>query len=407
MERKTYTFQEMRTLRAHLNSLIQQEKVKVKFGHPTQEARIYGRLKAALDKDIEDFGANLPTDLKKKFDVATAFYRDQYKEIFANKTVARLGQVARENPEDVYKMLIKAGDVNDIRRVKRAVGDDGFQKVRRRFVEDLVTGKQGEILGAESIVKKMADYGPETLREVLSPSQLDEVTRYTKTRTMPRFIESEVEKKVRSLIYQGGSYRAPEEVVERVVNGDAAIAKAVRRVVGTTRFNEYRRIVWERIIGEPPPVTALPGVQPTPTAARMVKTLRSYDESFLKEMFTQDELAHFEKIDDAKALMESQKRLMENAPQTAAAILAPAAGAGAGAMLYTNPVTGVATVLTAGALARLYVSEAGRKLFIRGLDPKFARDAHIAAQLGALIARQSVEAFNEDRQKQGLPKAGK
>jgi len=398
VERKAYTFSEMQTLRSTLNGMIEQERMKVPPGQMTPEGAIYRRLKTSVDKDIASFSEGLPGDVKKKFDVATAFYRDHYKAVYANDTIASLGRVAKESPEDVYKMIVKPGDVNDIRRLKKVVGDSGFAPVRRKFVEGLITGEDGAVLSGHDVTKNLAKYGIDTLKEVLPPDQLKQVVKYTQTREMPKFLETEMERKLRGLIYQSkGVYRAPEDVVARVVDGDVATLRAVKNIVGREGVKPYKRAIIENILGSAPEPLALPGQAVTPTSLRIGKNLQAYDENFLKEIFTKAELDDIEKIDDIKALMESQSVLNANRSGTSSSLIANGMAGGTVTLMFLNPLKTVPIVISTDILTRLYTSEAGRKLLIKGLDPKFSRNTEVAGRLAAIIAQVQREKVNEDR----------
>lgn len=397
VERKAYTFSEMQTLRSTLNGMIEQERMKVP-GQMTPEGKIYSQLKRAVDADIDSFSEGLPGDVKKKFEVATAFYRDHYKAVYANKTIASLAKVAKDDPENVYRLVVKPGDVNDIRRLKKVAGDTGFAPVRRKFVEGLITGDDGAVLSGHDVTKNMAKYGLSTLKEVLTPEQLRQVVKYAETRELPKFIESEMERKLRGLVYQSkGVYRAPEDVVARVVDGDVATLRAVKNIVGREGTKPYKRAIIENILGSAPEPLALPGQAVTPTSLRIGKNLQAYDQNFLKEIFTKPELDDIERIDNIKALMESQQILNANRSGTSSSLLANVATGSAVTLAFFNPVKTAAVVVTSDILSRLYTSEAGRKLLIKGLDPKFAKNTEVAARLAALIAQVQRDKVNEDR----------
>lgn len=401
-ERKTYTFQEMQTMRSTLNSMIQQERMKVPPGQMTVEGRIYGDLKRAVDADIELFGKGLPGSLKAKFDVATAFYRDHFKGVFATPTIKNLAQLTKDTPGSVFDSLVGRGNIVDIQRVKKAVGESGFAPMRRLAVERLVTSPEGRILSGPEITKNLSSYGEEALKEILTPKQLAEVSKYRITRELPKFVESEMEKKLKGVIFEReGVFRAPEDVVNRIVSGDTATLKAVKRIVGEKGTDQYRRRIIEDIIGEAHRPELLPGQVQEKTALRIGKALREYDEAFLKEVFSPEALADIERIDDIKALLQSQPRLVA-APGTtpaASAILAPAAGA---ALMVISPIKGTAALIAAEIVSRFYVSEAGRRLMIEGLDPRFVKSLPVYTRIITAAANAARDNAREDRINRGV-----
>lgn len=393
--RKAYTFGEMQTYRHTLNSLIDQEKAKA-FPGTTVAGRIYKGLKNALDEDIVSFSKGLPGNLKKKFDTATAFYRDVYKEDYANQAIESFARVAKKNPEEAYE-FIKGLDVSDLRRVKKIVGD-GFKPFNRKFTDELVTGPGGEILTGDQITRNMAKYGRETLGELLDKKQLKELDKYVETRELPKFIESAIEKKLRSVMFQsGGIYRAPEDVVRKIVDGDVATLRAVKKIVGKNGMEPIKRKIFEEILGEAHNPNLLAAQAQEKSALSMAKALKSYDENFLKEIASNKELAEIQKIDDLKALLQSQKLLMANAPQTAPALLGPAAAGSSAVLFFFNKAKGAMVAVTADMLSRLYVSESGRKLLIKGLDPKFKKDAAVAAAIASRLGHAAVKNNLDDK----------
>ena len=401
-ERKTYTFQEAQTLLSTLNGLIQQEYMKAPVGGGTVEGRIYKGLKDSFVEDIKAFGDSLSGDLRDKFDVATAYYRDHYKAIYGNQTMKNLGQLAKEKPKAVFDSLIGRGNVVDIKRLKTAVGKQGFAPMRSLAVERLVTSPEGRILSGPEITKNIAAYGDEALKEILTPKQLAEVSKFRATRELPKFVESEIEKKLKGVIFEReGVFRAPEDVVKRIVNGDTATLKAVKNIVGKSGTDQYRRRIIEDIMGEAYNPTLLPGQVQNPTALRMGKALREYDQSFLNEIFSKKELAEIDKIDDIKALLESQQKLNAN-PNTAPAAVAMLASGAGGTLMVISPIKGTAALIAADIVSRFYVSEAGRRLMIEGLDPRLVKNMPTYTRIITAAANAARENAREDRINRGV-----
>ena len=402
-QRKAYTLSEMRDLRSILGSLAEQERAKAIPGKTTVAGKVYDDLKNAVEIDIDLFSSGLSSNLKAKMDVATAYYRDRVMGRFGNETMVDLARVAKNNPEDVYKMIVRPGDVSDIQRLKVVVGESGFAPLRRKAIEEMVTAPDGTILSGPQIVKNMARYGKETLKELLTPQQLADVENFAKTRQAPRFLESEVERKLRGLIFQSeGLYRAPEQVVQRIVDGDVVTLRAVKRIVGPQGMQQYKRRIIEDILGEATPAGGLPGQAAGPTALRISKNLKAYDENFIKEVFSKQELAQIEQIEQIRSLLESQQRLVSNSSNTAAAIIAPIVSSGIGWLSFFNPKTGAAVTIGGDIVARLMTSEATRKLLIRGMDPKLVNNLPLYGQIAGAIGNAARENMKEKRINMGV-----
>ena len=127
-------------------------------------------------------------------------------------------------------------------------------------------------------------------------------------------------------------------------------------------------------------------------------------------MFTKSELDDIHKIDDIKALMETQQRLGGNPSGTAGNLMAAGGLVGAGMLLpkvggfvFANPITAASMLLTPDIVSRLYTSEAARKLLIKGLDPRFAANTEIATNLVAAITRATLEKNSDERVNSGKP----
>jgi len=398
MQRKTYTFQEMQTQRSTLNGLIHQENVKAlgKGGGGTVEGRIYKSLKDALDDDIDAFGKSLSGDLKDKFDVATAYYKDSFKAVYANDTTKKFAELVRTNPKAVFESMVGRGNVVDIQKLKAAVGDQGFAPMRSLAVERLVTSKEGAILSGTEITKNLAAYGDEALREILTPNQLAEVVKYRTTRDMPKFIETAMEKKLRGVIFEReGVFRAPEDIVSRIISGDTATLRAVKNIVGPTGASHYRRRIVESILGEADNPNLLPGQVQNKSALRMGKALREYDESFLNEIFSKSDLAEIDKIDTIKALLESQPRL-NAAPGTASSAISALTPVIGGGFMISHPIKTTMTMLSATVLSHFYVSKAGRMLLIEGLNPRTVKNMPLYTRLITAAANAARENAKDD-----------
>jgi len=393
-QRKAYTFQEMQTLRSTVNGLLHQAQVS---GDDVSKS-IYIDLKLGIDEDIKIFGAGLGGDLSKKFEFATSYYRETFKGIFKSDAAQNLQNVAKKNPQAAFDMLVGRGNVVDIKMLKKVVGEPGFAPMRSLAVERLVTSKEGRILGGAEIAKNLADYGDEALKEILTPKQFKDIVKYQATREMPQFAESALEGQLRKVIFKNGKdgvFRFPDEVVSRIADGDTTTLRAVKRIVGEKGTDPFRRRIIEDIIGEANDPTLLPGQQPTKSALKISKTLREYNPSFLAEVFDEKAMAQIQKIDDIKALLESQPRL-NAAPGTAASAISMLTPVAAIGYAFTNPVTGIAAILSFQVISRLYTSEAGRMLLIEGLDPRLIQKLPTYTRILAAAANAARENAKDD-----------
>ena len=403
--RKFYTFKEMQTLRSTVNGGLHQARLK---GNDV-EAAMLGDLKLGLDADIKSFGKTLQGDVSRKFEVATAYWRDTYKGIYRHDVVENLGEVARKNPQEVFDMLIGRGNVVDIKAVKAAVGEAGFAPMRRIAVERMVTSAEGRILSGPEITKNLASYTDDALSEILTPAQHGEIIKFRTTRELPKFVESELETRLRRVIFEPGFHgtaglqRLPDDVTRRVISGDAMTFRAIKKITGEKGASQLRRLIIEDIMGEAYNPDILPNIDPAKTSFRMAKALKDYSDEFLKEAFPEKALAQIGQIDDIKALLESQSRLVA-APGTAPAFVAMMAPVAAGGLMFKHPVAGTTAVISAAVLSRLYVAETGRRILIEGLSPRNVKNLELYGRIIAAVANATRENAQEDRARKGTTK---
>ncbi|MFA5026405.1 MAG: hypothetical protein WC713_00885 [Candidatus Methylomirabilota bacterium] len=397
--RKSWTFKEVTTLREIINGRLNEA---MRTGN-TKESAVWRNAKDALDKDIEAFSETLTGDIKKKYDLAIAYYRDIYKGKFATKQNIDLMKVAKANPQMFYENVVKPGNYVDIAKTREVAGPGVMDKMRRLFLEDMTTGQDGRALSGPEILNKIGGYSKEAILELLTPSQYDELLKYQANRESPRFIESQIEMNLRKIIRKSGDmYVHPEDVVTRIADGDVMTYRAVKRIVGEKGTAPIKRRILEGIIGEIHDPTVLAGQQ-NKTAFGMRKALKAYDENFLKEVFGKNMLDDISKIDDMKALLESQQRLLANPSGTGGMVVSNNALFGMGAVFgFVGPGAATAVAVGAGVASALMTSETARKLLIRGLDPANAKNAELYSKLISQVVAAKIDLAKEKRATSGV-----
>lgn len=393
---KGYTYQELKTLRSKLGDMIAQENtaakvgLNAKLGMSTTEGRFYSKLKDALDKDLKAFSDSMGGKVQERMDIANAFYRD-YKEVFDNKTIRKM---ATSKPEVVYDQLIKPGRTSDIKAIKAAVGKQDFDKTfKRRFMDDLVGGGTDDIPDGAAIVKRINSYEPETLRELLTPAERMQLTKFVKTAEMPEFVLSEVKQRVSDLMK-----KSPTAVYNGVLAGDPTITRAAKEVMGAKRFRVYTRRVLEDIIG-----SADDGLF---TDKQVASALENYGQDALKLHFTDAELTDIRDIGRVRSLTTRTVAQGANPSGTANPIIQMAAGGAVLGAYKSDPtdttaeklLKGGAVALSAPILAKFYLSPIGRKLLVDGLNMS-AREkgaAVLAGRIAAFVAVAKKEIAEEN-----------
>lgn len=276
---------------------------------------------------------------------------------------------------------------------------DGMVPFRRKFVENLITGPDGKMLSGPEILRNMNHIGYETMAEILTPAQLQDLHKSATTLQLPAFVEGQVEKKLRALITMNGG-RGPEDVVQRVINGDSVTVKALRKIMGPKGMEPYKRAVLEDAIGKPVAVAPLGGSAVVPTVNKISKTLRAYGRT-IDYLFSPDEVAEIERVEQVRSLMESQANLNANRSGTASSGAAKLIEYGSLGLVIKNPVIGVPVVIGQELLSRFYVSKTGRELLLKGMSDGAADNIVLYSRLAAFVLNAKRGELNDEFAKLG------
>ncbi len=129
------------------------------------------------------------------------------------------------------------------------------------------------------------------------------------------------------------------------------------------------------------------GVNQTASEA-LASNIGKYGDEFLEVAVTKQKLNRLKEFAEVVQSVKAPERLAGNPSGTAQNVISFASGA----YVITNPLTGVAVVATPPALAKIYLSDFGRKLITEGvrLSPQSARAAGVASALAALAMKNEV-----------------
>lgn len=143
-------------------------------GQANQLSRDYLRLKAALDKDIDNY-VNTQTgplesmvadEFKSSYKKANAF-SGAFNKIFKSDEAAALAETA---PERVVESVFKKNNETAIKRFRALAGDEGFQAAKQKFTQDL--------LESGNVESELAKYKPGTLEAIYTKPEIDRIRKY-------------------------------------------------------------------------------------------------------------------------------------------------------------------------------------------------------------------------------------
>lgn len=170
----------LQDFRAMLNDLSKGSNEALRKGSPnfsgqaTKENPIYNELKKALDKDLEGIAKDSGSEAYDRLMVANKWFSDEYAPIWKNKEIKDL---AYKDPQAIIKTVFtKDFSIADADRLSKAVGQDKFIDLQKGWVSRLFqnASKSGEPSKIwENVYKQLADYGREPLAAMFKKNPQD------------------------------------------------------------------------------------------------------------------------------------------------------------------------------------------------------------------------------------------
>lgn len=176
---KPRNWQTLQDFRAELNDLISKNNQAMKqgsklAGQSTREGSIFGEMKKALDKDLEGIAKDSGSEAYDRLMVANKWFSDEYAPIWKNKEIKDL---AYKDPQAIIKTVFtKDFSIADADRLIKAVGQDKFIDLQKGWVSRLFqnASKSGEPSKIwENVYKQLADYGREPLAAMFKKNPQD------------------------------------------------------------------------------------------------------------------------------------------------------------------------------------------------------------------------------------------
>ncbi|MDD5722704.1 MAG: hypothetical protein PHY29_03065 [Syntrophales bacterium] len=384
--------------RSELTDLVKSSR---KSGNLT-ESRVYLQLKNALDQDFQVIAEKTGTNALDKLKIANAFYREEFAPIWRNKDIMRL---AESKPETVVDTIFRPGNVTVINTTKKALGEQGFQPLKQKFVGKLIdSASKGGEFSWDKLVAEAQKYGTETLHTIFTPREWQMLATYA-----TRGLREEAMPIADRFILDIAKKSTGEQVSNFIFtkNNSINVAK-VKRIIPKDVFDEARsKWLSDNILKE-----STHGLyQPISAATQIAKM----DQPTMKAIFSKDELQFIDRMFQVSKSAETVEKLSGNPSGTAQAVITFEAGR----MILSGIAEGaiglatgnVAKVGKAGAkiagitlapqlVAKLYLSPVGRKFILQGLKlpPGTPQATALVTKLVALMAKQSGKGERTENQ---------
>ncbi len=389
---KGYDWGTAQAIRSDLGSKIAEQDAAFKMQQPgmkflsNNEGGIYKQLRSALNNDMESFANKSGGDIKDAFDVANSFYKEG-KQLF-NKT--DMFRVLKSNPERVVDMIIRPGGISEIKMIKDAVGESGFQPLKNKFQEQLIANSNDAngVFSGDKLLKNLASYGDETLLQVFKKPELDALRNIA---TGAKHIQNtpDVNKFYVNLVKSLD--KQPENIANIIIRPDnTRNILLTKKVLGDKGWADVKAKFFEQLLTEDKEIAGITGSIVSPQ--RVLTRINKYSDNTLNKVFNPIE---FQKIKDFKLMAEyvqGAEKIAGNPSGTAQNVIAWAQGA----LLLHNPLTGSMSVITPYMLGKLYFQPGISKYLTTGLKTPAGTKAGIelATKLITLMNLQNKRSEN-------------
>lgn len=345
------------------------------------DSGVYKQLRSSLQKDMDAFmDTSASPEAKDAYTVANAFYKD-IKQTFNKPDVLRL---MKSNPDRVLDMVIRPGRVDEIKELKKAIGNKGFEPLSQRFVTKLFDdAAKGEKFTFEKVAKQIEKYGEDTMVEVMGKDNYRKLIT-----TIGKGLNREALPLADPFMTGIIKKSAPESVMNMIFHpNNSRNIGLIRRVIGQDKFNEAKAKFVEKILTVDPKFDVY-----QPLAS--VKAITKMDNPTLRSIFSKSELSGLDDMVRLSKAAQTSERMAGNPSGTAQSMITWETGRA----ILKHPVMGWKYVLTPAALAKVYLSPTGRKYLTEGFKtpPNAGTAASLATRILSIAGNKAERYDNEE-----------
>jgi hypothetical protein len=403
---KPRNWQTLQDFRVELNDLIAKNnqamgKGSNLAGQSTREGSIFGEMKKALDKDLEGIAKDSGSEAYDRLMATNKWFSEEYAPIWKDKTIKDL---VYKNPQSIIDTVFTKRFSNvDADKLVKAVGQEKFIDLQKGFVSRLFdnASKSGEPTKIwENVYKQLADYGREPLAAMFGKNPQDlqylmtMVSKGMSQTNQPiaiRFFMDILKKStpdtvMNTLFHKNNSrnIRLAENILPKNLMSEAKAQWMADNVLVTSKdFGMYR---------------------PTTSA----KNIGKLDRDTYNAIVPKEAQSFMDNLQKLSRGAEHIERLAGNPSGTAQSLITYEVGMATFvggwdvvAGTFTRDAkrvargVGKAAAMTLGpkALAKIYLSPAGRSLFMQGLrlPANSPRAAKVMSQLIGIIGKENIQ----------------
>jgi hypothetical protein len=281
--------------------------------------------------------------------------------------------------ETLHRILIKPGNAAAYTELKNSIGEQGARPVKQAFTNHLM-GEGGKDVGGLANLRSTLDrYGSQTLAEVYNPQEVKQLYNLAdKSQWMKH-------SPVGNPFFREMVKSNPAQVAPSILSDEATTAKVIRA------FPQMKPHLRQAFMD---------GVHPnekTPFPTKLLERLNSYPKGTQQHLFTSGELQDFHQLAKIIERTKGSVKLAENPSGTAQNVIAH----GDAMMMLKHPLTAAPQVAGVSAIAKLYLSQTGRRLLMEGLvtPSNSKRGAEIGFKIGTIIGADAHGRLEEQGQR--------
>lgn len=409
----TFTKRDWGTLqnfRSQLNDLIKANNTAMKAGNAelkgqaNNKARIYSDLKASLDKDMESIAEQTGGEAWDKFRAANAFFKEEYAPIWKDAKV--IGKIATSNPMAVVDVVMQPKNIMEVDTLRKAIGSQSFDANIKPAITNKMLGKSSTF-DPNELASNIEKYGDEVLSKIYAPAELSFLKRIAAGEgidmngpipSQMKPLISDIAKRTPSTVVDAivgmgtDKITNPSRVIENLANLRVMVDKDTLQSINGELANRIFRVNPKTDYVSPEALTG--------AIARMKPALRI----FMKP----DQVKWLDDLSKITREMSYATSRANNPSGTAQNIIVWGSygfllneASGAWSDLKSGNIGGVVghvakagmMVLTPRAMANIYLSDPGRKLFSEAMRTPVSskRAAEIATKLATIAAGDTIE----------------
>ena len=353
------------TLRSELSGLASEHHSGLARGDAAKGSsdtygKIYLELRNAVDTELERFSASHGGDTADLFAAARAATGTR-KSLFNAKEHPGVARAIMNDPSQIATSLIRPGSAAGYTELRNLVGPAASTPVKQSFTNSLMNVGGKEADGLPGLRRRLDQYGSQTLAEVYSPKELNDLYHLANQSTWM------AHSPIGNPLFRQLVKEAPSKVAPTILGHPELTEKVLRQFPAMKQ--DLRLSFMEGI--KPNENTLFP--------TRMLEHLNAYPAKVQQQLWSKQELKDFYDMAQIVERTKGTVKLAENPSGTATPLIAFST---AGAMLR-HPIAAMPFALTSRSLAKIYLSPLGRTYLLEGLTT--SSKASQAASLGTKI----------------------